>query len=483
MDLNSGQRIQGLEAQYTVDVLPSDRLRFGFDVSNLQPSRYHIQIAFQFHDTHSTPKVAEAEFNVYPEPGWTPENPSIPDQAIALNSKQQSKGEQPSESPLPNSDSEPIALDPRTSREDTPNSSQNTINPTLSASNHQTNQAQTHRETKHSNLAMEIFLNPKPVSQKEEHGASEHDPVLLEVNQPHRNTQRNVPIYSNTPVLPLQKTEPQIIPPYKENKGPRPLKVKTVNPLDSNPGRTSKSKRANPEDKTQTVPSKVSSQKTQTSIHPQASDEETKDQLSWRAVSGFSEEDMGPSPKADVYNEKKSPTTKERQSLKPKLKPHRSKDVPLFEMTDSLQGEITSNPQQQNTPEKRLVTQEFSSEIIESSEDLFDQHDSSSEKPSESQYSEDFDQLSELEYEGPDRFDTSWHKPINPHLEHSSESSSENLNDEWSEEWTEELSMEAPSLFQIFIKTILNPTQDKFYSIVIYGIVIIIILIILLLVI
>ena len=103
----------------------------------------------------------------------------------------------------------------------------------------------------------------------------------------------------------------------------------------------------------------------------------------------------------------------------------------------------------------------------------------SEELSSEKNFSEEFDLLSEIEYEGPDRFDTSWHLPLNPSNESpftEAPLSEPHTGEEWSEEWTEELSTNAPSLFQLLLNTLVNPTQDKFYSFVIYGIILIFIL-------
>ena len=58
-----------------------------------------------------------------------------------------------------------------------------------------------------------------------------------------------------------------------------------------------------------------------------------------------------------------------------------------------------------------------------------------------------------------------------------SSSTSKYQEEEFSDDWTQSHIDKQPSIFQVITQTLLNPTQDPFYTIIVYGVLIIIILI------
>ncbi len=60
------------DAQITVAIHPSGRLRFQIAISERPPGRYRLKVAFAIKDSGDEPQVAEAEIAVRPPPGYVP---------------------------------------------------------------------------------------------------------------------------------------------------------------------------------------------------------------------------------------------------------------------------------------------------------------------------------------------------------------------------------------------------------------------------
>ena len=106
------------------------------------------------------------------------------------------------------------------------------------------------------------------------------------------------------------------------------------------------------------------------------------------------------------------------------------------------------------------------------------------EEISEQEISEqDISQFEDSYYDGPNKFDVSWNPPKKDTFEEKnkrskrSSSTSKYQEEEFSDDWTQSHIDKQPNIFQIITQTLLNPTQDPFYTIIVYGVLIIIILI------
>jgi hypothetical protein len=78
-DQDTDTRIRNIQCIYKVDSHPSGRLRFGFQLPDVQPGSYLVRVAFTIRESGDEPLVAEGRFECRPAPGYVPP-PADPNQ-------------------------------------------------------------------------------------------------------------------------------------------------------------------------------------------------------------------------------------------------------------------------------------------------------------------------------------------------------------------------------------------------------------------
>ncbi len=104
LDAPGDGRVSLEDAQFTVDKHPSGRLRFEFNLPDVEPGRYAVRVAFSVRDSGHEPVVAEGRFDVRPPPGYVP--PSEPDPGPAPIQFVQRPADQPPGSSDPTANEE-----------------------------------------------------------------------------------------------------------------------------------------------------------------------------------------------------------------------------------------------------------------------------------------------------------------------------------------------------------------------------------------
>jgi len=120
LDTEDDERVPVPEARYTVQVHPSGRMRFGFDIPDLPPGRYRARVAFTVKDSGDEPKVAEGDFEIRPPPGYVPPPeevaPSAP-QPIAFEERRRERAKA-AEEEVPAADAFPTPIAPSSAESD-----------------------------------------------------------------------------------------------------------------------------------------------------------------------------------------------------------------------------------------------------------------------------------------------------------------------------------------------------------------------------
>lgn len=118
-DRDTDTRIRNIQCIYKVDSHPSGRLRFGFQLPEVQPGSYLVRVAFTIRESGDEPMVAEGRFECLPAPGYVPP-PVDPSQRrpLPLQRPEEEPVTQTGVAPLPISRTEPGPASADTSSSD-----------------------------------------------------------------------------------------------------------------------------------------------------------------------------------------------------------------------------------------------------------------------------------------------------------------------------------------------------------------------------